>query len=289
MTKNISLLLGVFLFAFCLSAYAQQSKKLYRIGYLSALSSSSETTRSETIRLALRQLGHIEGHNIAIEHRYSEGKPGRAAELAAELVRLKVELVIVAGGDQWIRAARNATKTIPIVMVGGGLDPVEAGHVESLARPGGNVTGLTILNTEVGRKRLELLKETVPRISRVAVLYRPDLPSNVRELKEVQAAAHALNLAIQPLEVTTVNDVEKAFAALNNERPHALYVCQGPPTTLYGKRVAEFAFKDAVAVSVQQQRSRGFRRAPVLWGRPGGQLPARRRLRGQAPQRRQAD
>jgi ABC transporter substrate binding protein len=118
------------------------------------------------------------------EYRYSEGKPDRAPQLAAELVRLKVDLIVVAGGDAWIEAARNATKTIPIVMVGGGLDPVEAGHVNSLARSGGNVTGLTILNTELRRKRLELLKETVPRLLRVAVLYKPDLPSNLSELKE---------------------------------------------------------------------------------------------------------
>ena len=138
-------------------------------------------------------------------------------------MRLKVDVIVVAGGDAWIQAARNATKTIPIIMVGGGLDPVEAGHVESLARPGGNITGLTILNTEVGRKRLELLTEAVPRVVRIAVLYRPDLPSNVRELKEVQAAARALNLTVQPFEVTVADDLEKAFAALNKESARGLW------------------------------------------------------------------
>lgn len=230
-------------FALCASAWAQQQKKFPKIGYLSALSRSSENARSETIRLALRDLGYIDGQNIVIEHRYSDGKPDRAAELAAELVRLNVNVLIVAGGDQWIRATRNATKTIPIIMVGGGLDPVEAGHVASLARPGGNITGLTILNTEVGRKRVELLKETVPKVIRVAVLYRPDLPSNVRELKEVQAAANTLGLTIQPLAVTVAADLEKEFTTLNKSNAQGLYVCQGPPTTLYGKAVADFAVK----------------------------------------------
>jgi putative ABC transport system substrate-binding protein len=224
-------------------AGAQREKNFPRIGYLSALSRSSEATRSETIRRALRDLGYIDGQNIALEYRYSDGRPDRANSLATELVALKVDLIIVAGGDQWIRATRNATATIPIVMAGGGLDPVEAGHVESLAHPGGNVTGLTILNTEVSRKRLELLKEAVPKLARVAVLYRADLPSNVRELKEVQAGAVALNLTVQPLELKSAADLEQAFAALSKATAHGFYVSQGPPTTLYGRQVAEFASK----------------------------------------------
>ena len=122
---------------------------------------------------ALRELGYIEGQNIAIEYRYAEGKLDRLPELAAELVRLKVDIIVVAGGDAMIRAAKNATKTIPIVMTGAGADPVEAGFVESLARPGGNVTGVTNLSRELGGKRLELLKEAVPKFARVAVLYDP--------------------------------------------------------------------------------------------------------------------
>jgi len=128
---------------------AQQPTKRHRVGYLSALSASSESARSEVIRRSLGEFGYIKGQNIAIEYRYSEGKPDRAPELAADLVRLKVDVIVVAGGDTWIAAARKTTKTIPIIMVGGGLDPVEAGHVQSLAHPGGNVTGLTILNTEL--------------------------------------------------------------------------------------------------------------------------------------------
>ena len=151
---------------------AQQPKKVPRIGYLSSADPASESARSEPIRLALRELGYIEGQNIAIEYRYSEGKNDRLPELAAELVRLKVD-IIVAGGVPLIRAAKNATKTIPIVMVGQGSDPVEAGLVDSLARPGGNVTGLTNLGRELGGKRLELLKEAVPKVARVAVLHDP--------------------------------------------------------------------------------------------------------------------
>jgi len=162
---------------------------------------ASESTRFEAIGLALRERGYIEGQNIAVEYRYAEGKPGRNQELAAELVRLKVDTIVVAGGDPPIRAAMNATKTIPIIMVGVGLDPVVAGLVESLARPGGNVTGITNLGPELGGKRLELLKEAVPKLARVAVLHEQDNSNNVLELKEVQTAAGALKLTIQPWEV----------------------------------------------------------------------------------------
>jgi putative ABC transport system substrate-binding protein len=156
-------------------AHAQQPKKVTRIGYLSALEPARESTRSEGVRLALRQRGYIEGQNIATEYRYAEGKLDRYPELAAELVRLKVDIIVVSGGDRLIQAVKNATKTVPIVMMGIGSDPVEAGHVESLARPGGNVTGITNLTRELGGKRLELLKEAVPKIVRIAVLYDPPL------------------------------------------------------------------------------------------------------------------
>ena len=172
-----SILVAVVLLAVGVIAEAQQPKKVPRIGYLSALDPATESARAEAIRLALRELGYIEGQNIAIEYRYAEGKLDRLPELAAELVRLKVDIIVVAGGDRLIRAAKNATKTIPIVMVGAGVDPVEAGLVESLARPGGNVTGLTNLSRELGGKRLELLKEAVPKLARVAVLYDPATPA----------------------------------------------------------------------------------------------------------------
>ena len=157
------------------------------------------------------------------------GSVDRVPELAAELVRLKVDIIVVAGGDTVIRAAKNATKTIPIVMVGAGIDPVEAGLVESLARPGGNVTGLTNLSRELGGKRLELLKEAVPKVARVAVLYDPASPGSVLEVKEVlPVAARALGLTIQPWEVRDADDFDRVFAALNKQRPDGLYVRRRP-------------------------------------------------------------
>src|SRR5262249_10348319 len=163
----------------------QQPAKIPRIGYLSAFDPAVESTSSEAIRLALRDLGYIEGQNIAIEYRYAEGKLDRLPGLAAEMVRLKVDVIVASGGAWAVRGAKNATKTIPIVMVGGGIDPVVAGLVESLARPGGNITGLTNLSRELGGKRLELLKDAVPKLARVAVLYDPAIPGSVIEVKEV--------------------------------------------------------------------------------------------------------
>jgi putative tryptophan/tyrosine transport system substrate-binding protein len=175
----VGLALGPLLFAFSVSAQAQQPKKILRIGYLSAFESAFESSRAEAIRLALRERGYVEGQNIAIEYRYSQGKFERYPELVAELVRLKVDIIVVAGGAGPVRVVKNATKTVPIVMVGGGADPVAAGLVESLARPGGNVTGITLLSAELGGKRLELLREAVPKLARVAVLYTPDTNSSV--------------------------------------------------------------------------------------------------------------
>src|SRR6058998_33036 len=168
-----SILVAVVMIAVAVIAEAQQLKKVARIGYLSNTDAATDSARAEGLRLALRELGYIEGQNIAIEYRYVEGRPDRESGLAAELVRLKVDIIVVPSGDVTIQAAKNATKTIPIVMMGQGSDPVRAGHVESLARPGGNVTGLTNLNRELGGKRLELLKEAVPKLSRVAGVYDP--------------------------------------------------------------------------------------------------------------------
>jgi putative tryptophan/tyrosine transport system substrate-binding protein len=221
---------------------AQQPKKVHRIGYLASRDAATESTRSEGIRLALRELGYIEGQNIALEHRYGEGKQDQYPKLAAELVRLKVDVIVTAGGDPLIQAARNATKTIPIVMAGGGADPVEAGYVGSLARPGGNVTGLTNLGRKLSGKRLELLKEAVPKVARVAVLYNPAVPSAL-ELKEVQSAARALGLTIQPWEVRAADDFEKVFAAPNKERPDGLYVIGGRLMNANRKQTADFTLK----------------------------------------------
>jgi len=232
------------LFALPFPARAQPLKKVPRIGYLSSVDAARESARYEGIRLALRERGHIEGQNIAIDHRYAEGKVDRFPELAAELVRLKVDIIVVAGGYRVIRAAMNATKTIPIVMSGGGLDPVEGGLIENLARPGGNVTGVTNLSSEIGGKRLELLKETVPKLVRVAVLHDP-ATGPPREVKEIlPVAGHALGLTVRPWAVRSADDFEKVFVALSKDRPDGLYVVTaGPLTRTNLKRIAGFALK----------------------------------------------
>jgi putative tryptophan/tyrosine transport system substrate-binding protein len=233
------------LFAICGSIDAQQPKKVPRIGYLGATDPAGESTRSEAIRLALRELGYMEGQNIATEYRYAQGKRDRFADLTADLVRVKVDIIVVAGGNLAIRAAMNASKTIPIVMTGQGADPVALGFVENLARPGGNVTGLTNLSGELGGKRLELLREAVRKIARVVVLYDPTTSIGVREVKELlPVAARALGLTIQPWEVRDTDNFEKVFAALSKERPDGLYVPDsGPVLRANGKRIAGFALK----------------------------------------------
>jgi putative tryptophan/tyrosine transport system substrate-binding protein len=244
-TKITVLILCAMLFALCWSVQAQQPKKVLRIGYLSNSNPAQESTRSEAIRQALRELGYVEGQNVATEYRYSEGRPDRAPEQAVELARLKVDIIVVAGGPRWIHAAKNATKTIPIVMVGAGADPVEAGLVESLARPGGNVTGITNLTAGLGGKRLELLKEAVPHVIRVAVLYDPANPVTVRESKEVlQVAARALGLTVQSWEVRTAVDFERIFATISKWRPDGLYPAGGGPLIPTNReRIVDFALK----------------------------------------------
>ena len=242
----VGLVALAFTFAFGQAvAEAQQSKTVPRIGYLLAANPASDSYRFEGIRMALRERGYIEGQNIASEYRYAEGKRSRLPELAAALVRLKVDMIVIVGGDPPVRAAMNATKTIPIVMAGSGADPVAAGFVESLAHPGGNVTGVTNLNRELGGKRLELLKEAVPKLARVAALYDPVLPGQVIEVKEVlPVAARALRLTIQLWEVRTADDFDRVFSALNKQPPDGLYVpASGPLMAANRKRIADFALK----------------------------------------------
>jgi putative ABC transport system substrate-binding protein len=240
----IGLALCALLFALCASASAQQPKKVFRIGYLSPGTTGSESSRSDAIRLALRELGYIEGQNIAIEFRYGNGKLDRAAEAVSELARLNVDIIVVTGGEGWVRAAQNATKTIPIVMTGTGGDPIEEGLVKSLARPGGNVTGITNLTKELGGKRLELLKETIPKLSHVAVLYNPAAPGTVREVKEdLPIAARALGLTVRSWEIRPPGGFEQVFAALNKQRPDGLYVTSGPQMGANRKRFADYALK----------------------------------------------
>jgi putative ABC transport system substrate-binding protein len=238
-TTVASLLLTFFL----LTVAEAQQQKVFRIGYLAGNNSSTDSARSEAIRLALRELRYIEGQNIAIDYRYAEEEQDRNPKLAAELVRLKVDIILVSAGDPSIRAAKNATKTIPIVMMGASIDPVKAGYVKSLAHPGGNVTGLSLFTTELGGKRLELLKEAIPKLARVAVLYDPGNPNSVVHLNEVQTAARALGLTVRTWEVRDTEDFAKVFATQNKERLDGLYVFGGPLMYANRRRIAGFALE----------------------------------------------
>jgi putative ABC transport system substrate-binding protein len=245
------------LLALCVPVEAQQPKKIWRIGYLASGNAASDF-RSAGIRSALRELGYVEGQNIAIEYRYAEGSDDRTREIAAELVRLKVDIILVSGGTlRFVRPVMNATKTIPIVMTGAGADPVEAGLVERLARPGGNVTGITNLAGELSGKQLELLKEAVPKLARVAVLYDPASPNNMRRVKEVlPAAARELRLTLLPWEMRGADDLERVFAAMGKQRPDGLYVSQSPILNADEVRIAGLAIKSRLP-------SVGGRRAAV--------------------------
>jgi len=214
--------------------------KVARIGYLTG-SPSSTPARREAFRQGLRELGYVEGKNIVIEWRYLEGKPERASELAAELVRVKVD-VILAGGPASTRAAKEATVTIPIVM-GFDSDPVGNGFVASLARPGGNITGMSTLYPEISGKQLELLKEIVPRLSRVAVLGTSTNPGTAQVLKETELAAGAFGVQLQYLDVLGPKDIETAFRAASKGRADAVLVLPSSVLNSQRTQIVELAVK----------------------------------------------
>ncbi len=227
-------------------ADAQQPKKITLVRVCIVGRCSSDSDRVEGLRMALRERGHVEGQNIAFEYRYGDGKVERSTKLVADLMRLRVDIIVVAGGTFTIQAAKDATKTIPIVMLARGSDPVEAGLVASLARPGGNVTGLTLLSRELGGKRLELLKEAVPKISRAAVFYDPAFRPSVIDVKEVlPVAARALGLNLQPWEIRSADDFDRVFAAMGKQRTDGLYVpAAGSLIRSNQKRIAGLALKN---------------------------------------------
>ncbi len=223
---------------------AQQPGKVFRIGYLSTGTARPDGSRRGGISLALRQYGYVEGKNIVTEYRHADGNRERLRELAGELVHLKVDVILAASGDFLIRTVMAATKTIPIIMTGAGSDPVEAGLIESLSRPGGNVTGITNLGRDLGGKRLELLKEAVPKIIHVAVLYEPASPPSLIEVKDVlPVAARGLKISIQPWEIRDTDGFTNVFAALSNKRPQALYVSGGSLMTANQKQIVGYAMK----------------------------------------------
>ena len=237
-----SILIAVVLLAFRVAVEAQQPKKVPRIGYLSVSSPSAMSTRTEAFRQGLRELGYVEGKNIVIEWRSAEGKRDRLPSLAAELVRLKVDIIVTAGPPA-TRSAKEATVTIPIVFAQDG-DPVASGFVASLARPGGNITGLSTLAPELSGKRLELLKEIVPRLSRVAVLGNSTNPANAQVLKETELAAGVFGVKLQYLDVLDPKDIETAFRAASKGRADAvLMTVSGGVVLSQRTQVVELAAK----------------------------------------------
>jgi putative ABC transport system substrate-binding protein len=221
---------------------AQQSAKVPRIGYLTGATPVGQAARVEAFRQGLRELGYVEGKNIVIEYRYGEEKPHRLPALATELVRLKVD-VIVTGGSGLTRAAKNATNTIPIIMAQD-TDPVANGFVASLARPGGNITGLSNLAPEISGKRLELLKEIVPKLSRVAVLGTSFTnPSDAQQLREIERAAEAFKVQLQHLAVLSPKDIETAFRGATKGRADAVLVQQGSIFNSHRTQIVKLAVK----------------------------------------------
>jgi putative ABC transport system substrate-binding protein len=237
-SKFVVPLLPTFLLVIVSLTEAQQQGKVLRIGFVAAPSPSFFSTRMNAFREGLYDLGHVEGKNISIEYRYAEGKLDRLPALAAELVRLKVD-VIVTSSARGAVAAKNATGTIPVVFVTAG-DPVDMGLVTSLARPGGNITGLTTHDPELSGKRLELLKEVLPNITRVAVLWNPGFSDM---LKEMRAASQAHALQLQSLKVRSLEDFEGAFESITRGGSHAIIVVSGPFLNTHHRLILDFALK----------------------------------------------
>jgi putative ABC transport system substrate-binding protein len=242
MKKKIAgLALCVLLLGLSLPAEAQQQKKVLRIGLLSGQSPSPMPPNAEALRQGLRELGYIEGQNVLVEYRWAEGKADRYAILAAELVRLGVD-VIVTQGTQAAIAAKQATNTIPIIVAGAG-DLVGEGLVSSLARPGGNVTGFTNIDPDLSAKRLQLLRETLPKVSRVAVLYHGGPGGDQDELKETQTATKTLGVRIQPVHVLEPDQFQRAYAAMTKERAQALIIFHGSFTSFHRRGILDLAAK----------------------------------------------
>jgi putative ABC transport system substrate-binding protein len=235
--------LGAMLLALSFPAEAQQAGKIPRVGFISSAGSPENPWPPfEAFRQGLRELGYVEGKNLLIEHRYGEGRLDRMPDLVNELLQQKVD-VFVATNNVAIRVAKKATKTIPILMVSS-IDPVAAGYVDSLARPGANITGLAFLARELSAKRVELLKEILPRMSRIAILWNPEGPGPTVAFKEYQSAATAFKLNLQSLEVRGPNpDFEDTFQAAKKGRAEALIIVENPLIHQHLKQILELATK----------------------------------------------
>jgi putative ABC transport system substrate-binding protein len=246
--RFIGLAIGLTLFAGTLAVEAQPGGKVYRIGFLWD-SPGVFPDALEAFRQGLRELGYVEGRNVAIDYRWTEGKPDRMRELAEELVRSKVD-IIMAPSSIYTGAAKRATSTIPIVFMSH-ADPLSTGHVASLSRPGGNATGLTIMMTETNVKGLEVFKEALPRLARVAVLWDPATPSHEPGLKAVQAAGPALGLRIQSVPARSASEYESAFSTMVRERADGVLVLSTPLFIAGAKPLADLALRHKL---------------PSLWG-----------------------
>jgi putative ABC transport system substrate-binding protein len=244
MKKAVAILIAIVLLALGVIAEAQQPKKIASIGYFFASTPAATAYNIEAFRQGMRELGHVEGKTFILELRYGEGRAERFPEIARELVGLKLEM-IVAASDAAIAAVKRETQTIPIVMATSN-DPVATGLVASLARPGGNVTGLSIISAELSGKRLELLREVVPGLSRVAFLWNPDVRGNLLDYKETEGAAGSLHLQLQSVEVVRAEDLDRAFSVVTKERARALIV---PPLN-----PVAFGNRDQIASFVQKNK-----------------------------------
>jgi len=223
---------------------AQSTNKVFLLGYLSALNAAQESANIQALRNELHNLGYAEGQNLRFEFRFIDGKFDRAPALAAELAGAKVDVIVVTGGTRPVRAVQKATKIIPIVMASINADPVESGLVKSLAQPGGNITGLTTLSRELGGKRLELIKEALPKISRVAVLYSP-VPQSIVEVKDLlPPVARALGVTMRAWEVRSARDLDKIVVALVNDRAEGLYVTSGGGMNREQKKISALTLKN---------------------------------------------
>ena len=287
-TVGLIVTLALGLLVLPLTAEAQQAIRVYRIGWLSAGQAPPEpTVQMQAFQQGLRNLGYVEGQNLVMEYRYAAGSAERLRDLAAELVRLPVD-VMVAQGASGTRGAQHATRTIPIVMTGN-YDPVGQGFVASLARPGGNITGMIFQGTDLPGKRLEILKETVPQSRRIAVLANPASPGHVRLLHNLTVAAEALKLSLHVVELHHAEALDDAFTAMTRAGADALVVFGEPQLdhaatrTDCGPRRQESATRDVCHESVC-----GRRGPHVLWAKPARHQPTRRRLCGQDPKRRQS-
>src|SRR5215510_5056133 len=238
MKKATALPIMVAAMLLCVAAEAQQPAKIPTIGFMRG--GSPTDPEVEAFRQGLRELGYVEGKNIIIDFRNTEGKTDRFAGVAAELVRLKVDIIVAAGGSAVVLAAKPATDTIPIVMTNPG-DPVAIGVVASLARPGRNVTGLTSSSTDLSGKLVELLKEAVPKLSSVAVLWSPAEPGNARNFKETEVAAQSLRLKLLSLELRSPDDLDKALRSSIKYGADALIIIRSPAYTTTSERIVDFA------------------------------------------------